>query len=84
MQISLGARKRNTEFYILKYGVPERRSSKGNASFKRIKPWPGHVEGILGVSVVGLVINEELRQVVWRIVIKNFMHKYPFVVSELL
>ena len=37
-----------------------------------------------GVSVVGLVINEELCEVVWRIIIKNFMHKYSFIVSELL
>ena len=37
-----------------------------------------------GVSVVGLVINEELCEIVWRIIIKNFMHKYSFIVSELL
>ena len=47
------------------------------------KSWPWHVEVIPGVSVVGLVINEELCKVVWGI-IKNFMHKYSFIVSELL
>ena len=31
---------------------------------------------------MGLVINEELCQVVWGIIIKNFMHKYSFIVSE--
>ena len=35
-------------------------------------------------SVVGLVTNEELWQVIWVIIIKNFMHKYSFIVSELL
>ena len=48
------------------------------------KSWPWHVEVIPGVSVVGLVINEELCKVVWGIIIKNFMHKYSFIVSELL
>ena len=48
------------------------------------KPWPWHVEVIPGVSVVGLVTNKELCQVVWGIIIKNFMHKYSFIVSELL
>ena len=33
---------------------------------------------------MGLVINEELCQVVWRIINKNFMHKYSFIVSALL
>ena len=44
----------------------------------------GNVEVIPGVSVVGLVINEVLCKVVWGIIIKNFMHKYSFIVSELL
>ena len=33
---------------------------------------------------MGLVTNEDLCKVVWGIIIKNFMHKYSFVVSELL
>ena len=56
-------------------GVPERRSSEGYANFKQVKPWHWHVEVIPGVSVVGLVTNEELCQVVWEIIIKNCMHK---------
>ena len=65
-------------------GVPEGRSSEGYASFKQVKSWPSHVEAIPGVGVVGLVTNEELCQVIWGIFIKNFMHKYSFIVSELL
>ena len=34
---------------------------------------------IPGISVVRLVINKELCQVVWGIVINNFMHKHSFV-----
>ena len=78
------ARKRNTGFYVLRQGVPEGRSSEGYASFKQVKSWPWHVEVIPGVGVVGLVTNEELCKVVWGIIIKNFMHKYSFVVCELL
>ena len=48
------------------------------------KSWPWHVEVISGVSVVGLVANEELCKVVWGIIIKDFMHKYSLIVSELL
>ena len=48
------------------------------------KSWPWHVEFISGVSVVGLGTNEELCKVVWGIIIKNFMHEYSFIVSELL
>ena len=33
---------------------------------------------------MALVTNEELCQVVLGIIIKNFMHKYSFIVSELL
>ena len=84
MQLTFESRKRNTKVYILRQGVPEEHSNKGYASFKQVKPWSRHTEVILGVSVVGLVINKELCQVVWRTAIKNFMHKYPFVVSELL
>ena len=67
----------------LRQGVPDGRSSKGYASFKQVKSWPWHVEVIPGVSVVGLVTNEELCKVVWG-VIKNFMHNYSFIISELL
>ena len=84
MQITSETRKRNTEFYVLRQGVPEGRSSEGYASFKQVKPWPWHVEVIPEVSVVGPVTSEELCNVVWGIIIKNFMHKYSFVVSELL
>ena len=49
-----------------------------------VKPWPWHVEVIPGVGVVGLVTNKQLCQVIWGIIIKKFMHKYSFVVSELL
>ena len=83
-QITFETRKRNTGFYILRQGVPEVRSSEGYASFKQVKPWPGQVEVIPGVTVVGLVTNIELRQVVLGIIIKNFIHKYSFTVSELL
>ena len=65
-------RKRNTRFYILRLGVPEGRSSEGYASLKQVKSWPWHVEVIPGVSVVGLVTNEEWCKVVWGIIIKNF------------
>ena len=34
MQITFETRKRNTRFYVLRQGVPERRSSEGYASFK--------------------------------------------------
>ena len=76
MHITFETRKRNTGFYVLRQGVPEGRSSEGYISFKQIKSWPCHVEVIPGVSEVGLVINKELCQVVWGIIIKNFMHKY--------
>ena len=33
---------------------------------------------------MGLVTNKELCQVIWEIIIKNGMHKYSFIVSELL
>ena len=67
----------NTGFYVLRLGLPEGRSSEGHrASFKQVKFWPWHVEVIPGDSVVGLVTNEELCEVVWGIVIKNFMQKY--------
>ena len=84
MQITFETRKRNTRSYVLRQGIPEGRSSKGYASFKQVKSWPWHVEVIPGVSVVRLVTNEELCKVVWEIIIKNFMHKYSFIVSELL
>ena len=63
----------------MRQGVPEGRSSEGYGIFKR--PWLWYVEVIRGVSVVGLVTNEELCKVVWRIIIENFMHKYSFIVS---
>ena len=68
----------------MRQGVPEGRCGEGCASFKQVKPWPWHAEVIPGVSVVGLVINEELCKVVWGIIIKSSMHKYSFIVSELL
>ena len=58
-------KKRNTGLYILRQGVPEGRSSEGYASFKQVKLCPWHVEVIPGDSVVGLVTNQELCQVVW-------------------
>ena len=75
MHITFETRKKNTGFYVLRQGVPEGPSSEGYASFKQVKPLPWHVEVIPGVSIVGLVTNEELCQVVWEIIIKNFMHK---------
>ena len=84
MQITFETRKRNTRFYVLKQGVPEGRSSEAYASFKQVKPWPWNVQVIPGVSVMGLVIDEELCKVVWGIIIKNFACKYSFIVSELL
>ena len=84
MQIKSETRKRNTGFYVLRQGVPEGCSSEGYGSFKQVKSWPWHVEVIPGVSAVGLVTTEELCKVVWGIIIKNFMHKYSFIVSELL
>ena len=71
VQITFLTRKRNTGDYVLRQGVPDGRSSKEYASFKQVKSWPWHVEVIPGVSVVGLVANEELCKVVWGI-IKNF------------
>ena len=84
MQITFEKRKRNTGFYVLRQGVPEGRSSEEYANFKQVKPWPWHVEVIPGVIVMGLVTNEELCKTVWGIIIKNFMHEYSFIVSELL
>ena len=84
MQITFETKKRNTGFYVLRQGVPKGHSSEGYASFKQIKSWPWQVEVIPGISVVGLVTKEELCQVVWGIIIKNFIHKYSFIVSELL
>ena len=84
MQITFETRKRNTRIYVLRQGVPEGRPSEGSASFKQVKPWPWHVEVISGVSVMRLVTNEELCKIVWGIIIKNVMHKYSFLVSELL
>ena len=84
MQITFETRKRNTGFYVLRQGVPEGCSSEENASFKQVQPWPWHVEVIPGVSVVGLVTNKELCRALWEIILKNFMHKYSFIVSELL
>ena len=83
MQITFETRKRNTGFYVLRQGVPEGCSSEGCASFKQ-KPWPWHVDVIPGVGVMGLVSNKELCQAAWGIIIKNFMPKYSFFVSELL
>ena len=84
MQITFETRKRNTRFYALRQGVPDGRSSEGYASFKQVTSWPWHVEVNPGVGVAGLLTNEELCQVVWGIIIKNFMRKYSFIVSELL
>ena len=77
MQITFEARKRKTGFYVLRQGVLEGRSSEGYASFKQVKHWPWHVEVIPGVSIVGLVTNEVWENVVWEIIIKNFMHNTP-------
>ena len=62
MQITFETRKRNTELYVLSQGVPEGRPREGLAS------WIWHVDAIPGVSVVGLVTNEGLCQVVWGII----------------
>ena len=78
MQITFETKKRNTVFYVLRQGVPEGRSSEGYASFKQVKPWPWYVVVIPGVSVMGLVTNEEVCEVVWGIIIKNVKHKYSF------
>ena len=78
MQITFETKKRNTRFYVLRQGVPEGRSSEGYASFKQVKPWPWYIEVIPGVSVMGLVTNEEVCEVVWGIIIKNVKHKYSF------
>ena len=45
-------------------------------------PWSWQLEVIPGVGVVGLVTNKELCQVNWGIIIKNFMYKDSFIVSE--
>ena len=84
MQTTFEARKRNTGFYVLRLGDAEGRSYKGYASFKQIKPFPWHVEDTPGVSSAGLVTIKELCQIFWGIIIKNLMHKYLFVLSELL
>ena len=84
MQITFETTNRNKRFYILRQGVREGRSSEGYASFKQVMPWPWNVEVIPGIGVVGLVTNKELCKVIRRIIIKNFMHKYCFIVSELL
>ena len=41
-----------------------------------------HVEVVPRVGVVGLVTNKEFA--IWGIIIKNFLHKYSFIVSGLL
>ena len=40
-----------------------------------MKPWPWHVEVIPGVSVLGLVTNEELCKVALGIIIKNLRER---------
>ena len=60
MQITFETRLTNTRFYVLRQGVPEGRSSEGYASFKQVKSWPWHVEVTPGVSIVGLLTDEEL------------------------
>ena len=52
-------------------GLQDGRFSEGYASFKQVKPCPSHIEDIPGFSVVGLVTNKKLCQVVSGIVIKN-------------
>ena len=84
MFITFETRKRNTGFYVLRQGAPEGCSSERCASFKQVKPWPWHVYVIPGVGLMGLVSNKELCQAAWGIIIKNFMPKYSFFVSELL
>ena len=84
MQNTFETKKRNTRFYVLRQEIPEGRFSEIYARFKQVKPWPWHVEVIPGVSEVGLVTNKELCEVIWGIVIKNFMHKYSFIVREML
>ena len=84
MQITFETRKRNIEFYFLRQGLPEGRSSERYANFKQVSPWPWLVEVIPGVSVLGLVTNEDLCQIVWGTIIKNFMHTYSRIVSQLL
>ena len=84
MQITFETRKRNTGFSVLRQGVPKGRSGEGYASFNQVKSWPWHVEVISGISVVDLVTKEGLCKVVWGIIIKNYMHKYFFIVRELL
>lgn len=71
VQITFEMWKRNTGFYISRQGVQEGRFCNGHASFRHIKPWPRHVEVIPTVSVVGLMTNKQLCQVVWGIVVKN-------------
>ena len=85
MFITFETRKRNKGFYVLRQGVPEGCSSERCATFKQVKtrrPW--RVDVIPGVGVMGLVSNKELCQAAWGIIIKNFMPKYSFFVSELL
>ena len=77
MQITFETKKRNTGFYVLRQGVPKGHSSEGYASFKQITPWPWLVEVIPGVSVVGLVTNEELCKVVWRMLFRTVCINTP-------
>ena len=84
MFITFETRKRNTRFYVLRQGVSEGCSSERCASSKQVNPWPWHVDVIPGVGVMGLMSNKELCQATWGIIIKNFMPKYSFFVSELL
>ena len=84
VQITFETGKRDAWFYILTQGVPEGRTSEGEASFKEAKPRSWHVDVVPGFSAVGLVTNKELCHEVWGFVIKNFTHQYTVILSELL
>ena len=78
VQITFETRKRNTRLFL----CFEAGSSRGTLQrriclFKKVKPWPWHVEVIPGVSAVGLVTHEELCQVVEALLLRTLRMNIP-------
>ena len=70
--------KQGREYRILYFEAGEfQRDVPAKDMFDQVKPWPWHVEVIPRVSVVGLVPNEELCQVVWELLLGTLCMNTP-------
>ena len=83
MQITFETRKRNNDFIFWGKEFQRDAPAKDMLVLNKSSLGPG-IEVIPGVGVVGLVTNKELCRVIWGIILKSFMHKYSFLVIELL